>query len=301
MTDRVRTLARTLEGALGGVELRAIHAAMRRAAGVELARADDVAYAARTGRAARALPIVGIHGFGGDKETWLMTTALLPRRRGVVAIDLLGHGASGDPRGGPITIRRQAEAVLRVLDRAGLERAVICGNSMGGGVALRLAASWPARVAGLVLVASIGRDVHAAGRAWSGTNPLIPRMEDVERFLALVLERPPPVPRAVIRHVVVARARRADTLARLFHDFVHHDGDAGVPHALADLDHPALVVHGDQDRIIDRAVADDLVAALPRAELVVLRGIGHAPQLEAPRTLARLVDAFATRCERGKI
>ena len=75
------------------------------------------------------------------------------------------------------SIRHHAEAVLRVLDHAGVDRAIVCGNSMGGGVALRLAASWPDRVAGLVLVASIGRDIHeGAARAWvDGDNPLIPR------------------------------------------------------------------------------------------------------------------------------
>jgi pimeloyl-ACP methyl ester carboxylesterase len=57
------------------------------------------------------------------------------------------------------------------------------------------------------------------------------------------------------------------------------------------------VIHGEQDRIIDKRVAEDLTLALPRAELVVMRGVGHAPQLEAPRHTARLVEQFAKRIE----
>src|SRR6185503_11948931 len=133
--------------------------------------------------------------------TWLFTATLLSRSRGVLAIDLPGHGHSDDLPESRGSIRHHAEAVLRTLDHAGIERAIVCGNSMGGGVALRLAASWPDRVAGLVLVASVGRDVHDGGaRAWvDGENPLIPRPEDIERFMELVLERPPPVGKAVIR------------------------------------------------------------------------------------------------------
>ncbi|MDQ3371085.1 MAG: alpha/beta fold hydrolase [Myxococcota bacterium] len=290
-----RTRARTeLEVRVGGVQLRAMGRAISLAAGVKPAVAPSgVSYTARPGR--RGAPLVGVHGFGGDKETWLMMSALVPRARGVVLIDLPGHGRSADVPEEHASIRHHAEAVLRVLDHASVDRAVICGNSMGGGVALRLAASWPDRVAGLVLVASIGRDVHAGGaRAWvDGENPLIPAEADVDRFMQIVLERPPPVGRAVIRHVITMRARRASALHRLFRGFILRDGEAGVPGDLGAITHRALVIHGEQDRIIDRRVAEDLAAALPRAELVVMRGVGHAPQLEAPRHTARIIEQFA--------
>ncbi len=276
-----------LEVAVGGIQLRALERAMSLAANVRTARTPGgVAYFARPGR--RGVPLVGIHGFGGDKETWLLMAAMLRRARGMVGIDLPGHGRSDDIPEGRASIRHHAEAVLATLDHLGIERAVICGNSMGGGVALRLARSWPSRVAGIVLVASVGRDVHeSSARAWlTGDNPLIPREEDVERFMALALERPPPVGKAVIRYAITKRARRADALHRLFRGFLLADGDAGVPRDVAAVQCPALVIHGEQDRVIDKRIAEDLVATLPRAELIVMRGVGHVPQLEAPRETA---------------
>lgn len=293
-------LGNELEVALGGAQLRAMQRAVALAAGVRADRTPDgVAYLARRGR--RGLPLACVHGFGGDKETWLLMSALVPRGRGAVLIDLPGHGRSAHVPESQASIRHHAEAVLRVLDREGVDRAIVCGNSMGGGVALRLAASYPDRVGGLVLVASIGRDIHDGGaRTWiDGDNPLIPREEDVDRFMEIALERPPPVGRAVIRHVIVARARRADRLHTLFRGFVLQDGDDGVPRELGGIAHPALVIHGEQDRIISKRTAEDLVLALPRAELVVMRGIGHAPQLEAPRHTARIVEDFARRAERA--
>jgi len=294
-----RTRARhELEVAFGGLQLRALGRAIALAAGVRSQRtADGVAYFARPGK--RGLPVVGIHGFGGDKETWLFLAALIARSRGIVGIDLPGHGGSDDVPEARASIRHHAEAVLRTMDQAGVERAVICGNSMGGGVALRLAASWPDRVAGLVLVASVGRDIHVGGaRAWAdGDNPLIPRPEDIDRFMALALERPPPVGRAVIRYVVTQRVRRADALHRLFRGFVLAGGDAGVPAEVGGIACPALVIHGEQDRIIAKRTSEDLTLALPRAELVVMRGVGHVPQLEAPRATARLVEDFVRKLD----
>jgi pimeloyl-ACP methyl ester carboxylesterase len=289
-----RTRARNeLEVILGGVQMRTMERAVALAAGVRAEVEHGIAHYVRPGK--KGAPIACIHGFGGDKETWLMMSALLPRARGAVLIDLPGHGRSDDVPEAHASIRHHAEAVLRVLDRHRIERAVICGNSMGGGVALRLAATWPDRVAGLVLVASIGRDVHDGGALqWlSGENPLIPREEDVDRFMELVLERPPPVGRAVIRYAITMRARRADALHRLFRGFILNAGDAGVPREVGGIKHRALVIHGEQDRIIDKHVGEDLTLALPHAELVVMRGVGHAPQLEAPRHTARLVERFA--------
>lgn len=289
-----------LEVAVGGVQLRAMEKAIALAAGVKAQATDDgVAYYARPGK--RGLPLVCVHGFGGDKETWLLMSALMSRARGIAMVDLPGHGVSADVPEAEASIRHHAEAVLRVMDRAAIDRAVVCGNSMGGGVALRLAASYPDRVAGMVLVASIGRDVHEGGaRGWiEGDNPLIPREQDVDKFMEIVMERPPPVGKAVIRHVIMQRVRRADQLHRLFRGFILASGDDdGVPRAIGGIDTPALVIHGEQDRIIDKAVALDLVAGLPRAELVVMRGVGHGPQLEAPRATAKIIERFAERIER---
>jgi pimeloyl-ACP methyl ester carboxylesterase len=294
------TLREDLEVAIGGVQLRAIELSVGAVARVRATRTPDGALAYLHRKGSRGLPLVGIHGFGGDKETWLLVSALVDRRRPLALVDLPGHGRSAEVPEAGASIRAHAEAVLRVLDHAGIDRAIVAGNSMGGGVALRLARSWPSRVAALVLVDSVGRDVHdGAAQAWAaGDNPLIPRPEDIDRFMKLALERPPPVGRAVIRHVVVQRARRADQLHALFRAFISNGGDAGVPRDLGGIDIPTLVLHGEQDRIISKRVAEDLTQALPRAELVILRGVGHAPQLEAPRQTARLIEGLAARLPR---
>lgn len=288
-----------LEVALGGVQLRTMARAASLAANVTHGKTPGgVAYFHRRARGAR-VPLVGIHGFGGDKETWLFVAALTRRARGFTGIDLPGHGKSDDVPETEASIRHHAAAVIATMDHLGVARAVICGNSMGGGVAMRLAASWPGRIAGIVLVGSVGRDLHTGGaRTWAeGDNPLIPRPDDVDRFMALALERPPPVGRAVIRYVITQRVRRADALHRLFRGFVLSGGDAGVPADVAQIRCPAVVIHGEQDRIISLRTSEDLAAALPSASLIVMRGVGHVPQLEAPRATTREILKLASRVD----
>ena len=94
------------------------------------------------------------------------------------------------------------------------------------------------------------------------------------------------------------RVKRATTLHKLFRGFILAGDEAGVPREVGKIQQRALVIHGEQDRIISKRVAEDLVLALPRAELVVMRGVGHAPQLEAPRHTSRIVEAFARRVDR---
>ena len=74
-----------LEVLLGGVQMRAMQKAIARVANVTYGKtAGGIAYFARPGR--RGVPLVGIHGFGGDKETWLFTAALTRRSRGMVGL-----------------------------------------------------------------------------------------------------------------------------------------------------------------------------------------------------------------------
>ncbi len=286
--------------ALGGVQLHTLHHVVRRASGVTLASMGrDLQRLDFAQRPRMSVPLVGIHGFGGDKETWLMMGAWLPRRLAMYFLDLPGHGTSAMPST-PASIRGHAEAVIRMMDHVGLDRAIICGNSMGGGVALRLATDWPRRIAGLILIDSVGDDIHQSvvARRWiAGDNPLIPTLDQIDSFMATVLERPLPVPAALVRYVATQRALHADKLRQLYRDFIECDGDAGVPPDASKIKIPTLVIHGEQDRVIDIRVATQLVARIPGAQLQVMRGVGHAPQLEAPKACAALVAEFVERIE----
>ena len=94
-----------------------------------------------------------LHGQPGSRQDWAKVAALLAGELRVLVPDRPGYGATG---GRPLGFAGNAEAVLGLLDRLGIERVVAVGHSWGAGVALALAARHPQRVAGLVLAAPVG-------------------------------------------------------------------------------------------------------------------------------------------------
>jgi pimeloyl-ACP methyl ester carboxylesterase len=281
-----------VELTVGRYEMRTLEVGMALAAGLRPRRitVGDLELAVLE-RRRPGVPVVLVHGFGGDKETWLL---MAPRLRGcpLYLLDLPGHGAStvvGRDRASPAAM---GAAVVGALDALGLDRVHLCGNSMGGGIALWVARNHPARVASLTLVASVAPELAESEltRALArGENLLIPGGDDPDRFIKLVVEKPPRVPRAIKRYVAARRAAARPVLEELFRGWAFASLADGLPRDLGAIAQSTLVIHGARDRIIHPDTARKVVGQLPRARLHLLDGIGHVPQLEAPGRVARLI------------
>jgi len=102
------------------------------------------------------LPVVLVHSLAGNSTHWARQLQHLRQSRRAVALNLRGHGRSDQPRNGDYSITAMAGDVAAVADTLGLERFVLVGHSMGGGVALAYAGAQPERVAGLILLDPIG-------------------------------------------------------------------------------------------------------------------------------------------------
>ena len=291
MTD-APTWQQRVELAVGKYEMRTLEVGMRMAAGLSPRRiAAGGLDLAVLERRRPGVPVVLIHGFGGDKETWLL---MAPRLRGcpLVLLDLPGHGAStvvGREGASPAAM---GKAVVAALDVLGHDRVHLCGNSMGGGIALWIARHHPARIASLTLVASVAPELAESEltRALArGENLLIPGGDDPDSFIKLVVEKPPRVPRAIKRYVAARRAAARPVLEELFRGWAFATPEDGLPRDLEAIAQPTLIIHGARDRIIHPDTARKVVGRLPRARLELLEGIGHVPQLEAPAVVARLI------------
>ncbi|HEX9052094.1 MAG TPA: alpha/beta hydrolase, partial [Anaeromyxobacter sp.] len=234
--------------------------------------------------------VVLVHGAGASSADWPAELRALPGRR-VLALDLPGHGAAPGPPGASIVER--AAAVEALLDAEGIAAAVVAGHSMGGAVALTLALERPARVAGLVLVATGARlrvapDALALSASPEGLALAAGAMADRSCGPGASDE---------------TRAARAREIAATPPGLLHADLSAcdafDVMARLGELRVPALVVCGTEDRLTPPRYAAFLAERIAGARLVQVPGAGHLVMLEAPRAVAGAIAAFLFSYHRG--
>ena len=237
--------------------------------------------------------IVLVHGFGGDLDNWLFNIDALADGNTVIALDLPGHGPSPTPIPDP-SVPGLGRALIDFLDAADVPAAHLVGHSLGGAVALFVAAEAPERVrsAALVCPAGLGPEIdrgYIDGFVSSGSR----------RQLKPVLENLFADPGLVNRSLVdgVLRYKRLDGVTESLQalaDGVFPDGAQGwvEPGSIAGLAAPVLVVWGAEDRIVPASHAE---AAASAAAVEVIADAGHMVQMEAAPRVNALIAAHVAR------
>jgi pimeloyl-ACP methyl ester carboxylesterase len=253
-------------------------------------------------------PLVFLHGVLGSHQVWAELAATMSATNYVVAPDLFGHGSSAKPMA-DYSLGGHAGVVRDLLDALGIREATLVGHSLGGGIAMEFTYLFPERVNGLVLVASggLGREVNLLLRM-----PTLPGAELVLPLMASGFARRQG--NKLARTLRLVGIRGSTDVAEAWHGFEQlSDGDSrraflatirsvvgpdGQRVSAADLlprlNVPTLVVWGDRDRMIPLRHAQEAVAQLPDARLVVLEQAGHFPHLDQPERFAELMRGFTS-------
>jgi pimeloyl-ACP methyl ester carboxylesterase len=218
----------------------------------------------RYAEAGKGEPLVLVHGLAGSSRWWSALIEPLAAHRHVYAVDL--------PRFARGFEKADLGAWLsRFLDATGLPRVDLAGHSLGGIVATELAATSPARVRRLVLVAPAG---ISCGRSFVGRAlPLLHELADIRRSLPIVVGD-------ALRTGPVGIARGIEFVWT-------HDIRPTLPAVRA----PTLLVWGDRDRLVPTRIAAEWHELIGGSRIVHVR-CGHVPMLEAPGELADCIIEF---------
>nr|WP_275585928.1 alpha/beta hydrolase [Geodermatophilus sabuli] len=254
-----------------------------------------------------------VHGLGGSHLNWDLLAPLLSPHARVHAIDLPGFGLS-EP-GPRLTRVRDNVAVLdRFVREVAGAPVVLVGNSMGGMISILEAARSPAKVSGLVLVdpavpgprqrldARVAREFALYALPGVGERYLAARRlrrgsrAAVLEMLELCGVDPAAVPPALIDRSVAMVDQRQDVagMDRAFLTAARSlllllADPRLMRRAMAGVDVPVLLVHGDRDRLVPVTAARDAARRHPQWRYVELAGVGHMPQLQVPGRVAELV------------
>jgi pimeloyl-ACP methyl ester carboxylesterase len=238
-------------------------------------------------------PVVLLHGQPGAARTWRHVSKPLSAQARVIAPDRPGYGETG---GKALSIAGNARAVTALLDRLELDRAILVGHSWGGGVAISVAQAHPERVAGLVLVCSIGTcsSVDAVDRvlARPGIGPAL----TYGAFRALPRLVPLPVARRfapglgnlseeAVRDLIETLEERRDWRSFLIEQRALVREIGGLDARLNEIAAPTRVLIGAKDFLVPPSVGRELAARIGGAETRVIPGAGHVLPAEAPQAI----------------
>ena len=243
--------------------------------------------------AGTGIPLLFIHGWPHNRSLWAAQVSGLQTQARCLAPDLRGFGGSSvEP---PYSIDQYADDLATFLGMLGVERAVVCGLSMGGYVALAMLRRHRALLRGLILTSTRAtadtpearekrarliefvreRGVEALAnrqlKAMVGETTFNGRPDVLEALRQLMAD----APRAGVIGALEAMAGRPDSTA-----------------CLADIDFPTLVVSGSEDTFTPPNELHALASAIPRSRLEVIQGGGHVCCYERPAAFNHIVGEF---------
>jgi pimeloyl-ACP methyl ester carboxylesterase len=248
-------------------------------------------------------PLVCLHGFGDTWRTWELVLPALERHHAVLAPTLLGH-AGGPPLQGEVTGAAVADAVERAMDDAGFATAHLVGNSLGGYVALQLAArgraesvvafapagGWAKGDDSFVALLGLQAAMHEQAKASAPhAQAILASVDGRRRATRLIVTNFEHIPTELLAHQLLGVASCKGAL-----DMIEYAIRAGYDLEAGAIACPVRIVWGTDDRLLPwpSAAARLREDWLPHADWVELDGIGHCPQLDVPLEAAQLILGF---------
>lgn len=245
-------------------------------------------------------PVLLIHGHTLDRRVWEpIMPALNSAGCRVLRPDLRGHGLSARPDGG-YHVSHHATDMAAVLDAAGVVRTTVVGFSIGGGIALEMALTMPARVGAMVLLSPVMPDRPFEPAFMDNLREVarVARSEGIEAAMRGPWARSPLFANSFVKPGVREKA------AAILRDFPgaeylatrrdHVERAWTVPERLSEIGIPTRVLVGELEMPGFRAFAEEAAEGIPSARLEVVEGCGHLLVFEDPELVGRRIVETAS-------
>ncbi len=239
------------------------------------------------------IPLICLHGYALDHTIWLKMSDELDKQIKIILPDLRGHGKSPEPPG-KYSMRNMAGDILQMMDSLYLDNAYIAGHSMGGYIALALAAHYPERVKGLALVAS-----HAFADTQEKKNS---RLLDIER----VKQSSP----ADVLSEMPGKLSRKPEVAEYCKSLIYKTSRNGVMGVLAgmaerqdsidilnSMRNAKMLIAGTDDQLIPLDTSKEMASKIKGLQLIEIKNAGHMPMMEKPQDTAKAITNFLNKSE----
>lgn len=248
-------------------------------------------------------PLVLIHGIGASWQCWKPVIPALATQHDVIVPDLPGFGGSAGLGIAEPSLEHFAQSVLDLLDEFGIERFHVCGNSLGGAVALELLKS--DRVLSYHGISPAGqttgrylgitkfmlRGSYYGARAMAPVAPWLLKLRPLRMFLmASMLGKPQRLTTSYAVDLVRGCAAGSGFEPTLAHAI---PGDRGLD--IPPFDGPAQLLWGTRDAILPLSAAGRYAKLWPSAEIVPMKGLGHVPMQDDPKQIADLILKLTRR------
>ena len=249
--------------------------------------------------------LVLLHGFGASTYSWEKVIEPLSSYGTVIAYDRPAFGLTERPlrwRGtNPYSTQAQVDQLINLLDAFEIDQAVLVGNSAGGRIAFETALQHPERVMAIIAVDAA---VYSEGRTSSWIKPLLrtPQMRHLGPLIARriqengdeIIRRAWHDPSLITDEVYLGYREPLEIADwdRALWELSAAPGIKDLAGRISGVDHPTLVITGDDDRIVPTDLSIRLAGDLPNADLAVLPNCGHVPQEECPDLFLDAINGF---------
>lgn len=246
--------------------------------------------------------LVLLHGYGDSYATWEAWGQALQDRYRVISLDLPGHGLSTAPEGYLLDSDTLAQVVVDVATQLKLPPFVLAGNSMGGGVAWKVALAAPQKLRALVLVAAAGWPANTQGQSPSLAFRVL--QHPVGRWVLARIDNKPLIAQG-LKTQVYDKGLITEAVVERWADYQLYPGHRAILMSAAPGSHsqataeklaaiklPTLVLHGEYDPLIPVENGRKFAAAISGARLITYPNVGHLPQREVPTQSATDLSAF---------